>query len=129
MINTYSAFNYGHTITIDNLYFPINEGDGIVNVELNIGAYSLGEFVSELSRALNEYLDNEYTVSLDRSTGQITITTDQAFSIPLSSSTLKNVSCYGLAGFSGEADLTGEVEYEGNARSGYLFEPQFKLQS
>jgi hypothetical protein len=125
----YSGFNYGHTITRENKYFPIDEGDGEIIVELRVRSYTLGEFVIELNRALNAFGELDYQVTLNRSTGQITIAASDDFSILLESSTLKVNSCYELVGFTDTVDLIGEDEYTGNIRSGFLFLPQFPLQS
>jgi hypothetical protein len=64
----YSSFNYGHTITKENKFFPINEGSGEINIELRVRSYTLGQFVIELNRALNEFGSNQYQVILDRNT-------------------------------------------------------------
>jgi hypothetical protein len=126
MLKTFSAFNYGHTITRDNQLFPFVYNSENYQATLTIGAYGLGQFVAELERALNELEILEFDLSLDRQLRSITISANDDFEIPVNSSLLKNISCYALAGFSG-ADLTGSDSYEGG-QSGLVFIPQFKLQ-
>lgn len=129
MINTYSGFTYGHTIDDDNKFLEFEEPiDGIRTAELNVGSYSLSEFVAEISRAMNAAsLNQTYSTSLDRTTRKITITGSVAFSLLISSAATSFQSVFGLAGFTG-ADLTGQLSYEGDSPSGSFFEPQFLLQ-
>jgi hypothetical protein len=129
MINTHSAFIFGHTINITNFYFGIDEGFDEILVELNAGAYSLTGFANELGRALNEYsvIGNNYLVSLDRTARKITISADNNFSILTTSSSQFSLSAYSLAGFSG-ADKTGANSYTGDDASGSIYNTQYKLQ-
>jgi hypothetical protein len=127
MISTFSGFTYGHTITVDNQYIDFNEGSGEINGQLNVGVYSLAEFVNEVARALNELGSLTYTTTLDRSTRKITISATGTFSLLITSGIFVNSSVFGLAGFTG-ADLSGSASYEGDSASGSFFEPQFLLQ-
>lgn len=129
MINTYSGWTYGHTITDENKFLEFEETvAGILTAELNVGSYDLGGFVSEVARAMNAASLNEtYTATLDRTTRKITITGSSTFSLLISSATTVLQSVYSLAGFTG-SDLTGSASYEGDSPSGSIFEPQFLLQ-
>lgn len=128
MLKTYSTFYYGHTINEDNFYFPIIFNGETFNVNISIGAYTFTDFVSELSRALNTVEGINFELQIDRKTRFITISADAEFIIPISSSVLKNSSCYSLAGFEGTADLIGSATYTGAQGSGSVFSPQFLLQ-
>lgn len=128
MLNTYSQFNYGHTITRDNRLFPFIYNSQEYISSINIGAYTLGNFVNELARALNAVDVLIFEVSLNRETRGITISANNNFVLPVFSSLLKNISCYALAGFDFNADLSGSDTYTGE-QSGFIFKPQFKLQS
>ena len=66
MITTHSAFIYGHTVNNTNFYFGINEGSGEILVELNVGAYTLTSFATELTRALNEFTGHNKLIHLSR---------------------------------------------------------------
>lgn len=128
-IKTYSAWTYGHTIDDSNKFLDFQEGaNPALAAELNVGSYTLGTFVNEISRAMNAASLNEtYTVTLNRTTRQITISGTTTFSLLVSSGDQASQSVYPLAGFNG-ADRTGATSYEGDSPSGSLFEPQFLLQ-
>lgn len=128
MIKTYSAFTYGHTITDDNSAIIFNEGAGELIAYIEIGSYTLQAFVNAVAIALNDTGNLEYTVSLDRSTRKITISSTGAFDLLITSGSLVETSVFSLMGFDG-ADLTGLTSYEGDSASGSYFEPQFLLQS
>lgn len=127
-IETYSVFNYGHTITDDNKFINFNEGGGELSAQISVGSYTLGEFTDAIALAMNDVGALEYTVTLDRSTRFITVTSTAAFDLLIASGTNSAISAYGLMGFFG-ADLTGLLTYEGGAASGSQFEPQNILQS
>jgi len=130
MIDTDSAWTYGHTITDDNKFLEFEETvAGILTAELNVGSYSLTDYALEISRAMNAASLNEsYSTSLNRATRKITITGSSTFSLLINSATTAPQSTYPLAGFNG-ADLTGSASYEGDSPSGSIFEPQFLLQN
>ena len=128
-IKTYSAFSYGHTITDDNKFINFNEGAGEISAEIEIGSYTLDAFVDAVALAMNEsdgLLD--YTVSLDRATRIITISSTAPFDLLITSGAQVAVSAFTLMGFTG-ADITGLSSYSGNIASGSYFEPQLYLQS
>lgn len=131
MITTYSGWNYGHTITLSNqnINFEEDGGSGPLNGKLLLGSYTLEEFATELSRAMNEAGSiNSYLVTIDRTTRKLTITSDTAnFSLLIDSGDQKEVGVFTLAGFNG-ADLLGAMSYEGDSPSGSQFIPQFKIQ-
>jgi len=127
-IETYSAFTYGHTITDDNKFININEGSGEIACVIEIGSYSLGEFVNKVSEALNNSGSLEYDVSIDRNTRKITISSTSAFDLLISSGANASSSAYELIGFTG-ADQTGLLTYEGDESSGEYYQPQNILQS
>mgnify|MGYP000113614039 FL=1 len=129
MITTYSAFNYGHTVTDENKY--INFIDSVVELtaELNIGAYTLGDYATEIARAMNDAsTTQEYETTLDRVTGKITIDSVGVFSLLVTSGTNASQSAFSMMGFNG-ADLFGLNSYEGDSRSGSIYYPQRLLQS
>lgn len=58
MIRTKSKFYYGHTIDSDNNLLDFKEGAGTeLTATLNVGEYSLTDFVTEVARALNAAAD------------------------------------------------------------------------
>ena len=130
MLKTYSAWNYGHTINEFNRWLNFTETGDELSAKLLVGSFTLGEFASEIARAMNEVAqDQEYTTTLDRTTGKITIIggDEVNFTLNIDTGSQAEISCYSLAGFNGD-DLSGSDSYEGDSRSGKLFIPQFKLQ-
>ena len=130
MIDTYSAFTYGHTVTDENKYLNfMDDGVNELSAELAIGGYTLESFALEIARAMNDAsITQEYVTTVNRVDGTITIESDNNFDLLITSGTQASISVFSLAGFTG-ADLTGAIEYTGNNRSGSLYRPQRKLQS
>lgn len=124
MLSTMSKWYYGHYIDTTNRNLPFNDGTDKVAI-LNVGDYTLTEFVTETSRALNAASSLTFTVSVDRSTRLITIAAGSTFELQTTSGASANV--FSLLGFSG-ADKTGTNTYTGGAASGSEFKPQLKLQ-
>lgn len=124
-ISTRSKFYYGHTISLSNASLDFKEGAGPeLQATLNIGNYTLTEFVDEVKRALDSAGDYTYDVALDRATRKITISSaDGNFSILCTSGSRVGTTGWGLVGFTG-ADKTGDDEYEGQVGSGFEFKPQ-----
>lgn len=126
-INTYSGFTYGHNITEDNNFINFSEGAGpILAAEIEIGSYSLGEFVDAVLNALNSTGSLTYTGSLDRTTRKITLSGSGIFSLYPVSGDQSEVSAFELMGFT--SDLSGLDTYEGDSPSGFFYEPQYWLQ-
>lgn len=122
-------FYFGHTITQDNQNIPfIEDGDAQNRVAvLNVGAYSLSDFVLEINRALNATGSQEYLVGLDRDTRIISISaTDKTFDLQVADPEYTEISTYSLMGYT--TDKTGLMSYIGDEASGESFQPQFILQ-
>lgn len=127
-ITTYAAFNYGHTVTLDNQFINFSEGGPEISAVLDVGSYTLGQFIDQISLQLNKVGGQEYTVSLNRTTRQITISASSNFELLISSGSQVNITAYTLMGFTG-ADLTGSNIYVGDTASGFQYIPQFLLQT
>lgn len=127
MINTLSAWNYGHTITKDNQYINYTElGSSEKSATIEIGDYTLGEFANAVASALNEDSDQEYTVNLDRTTRKLTITAPGNFELLASTGSQVNISAFNLMGFT--SDTGAGVSHEGDEASGSQYSPQYYLQ-
>lgn len=124
MLSTMSKWYYGHYIDQTNNILSFNDGTAKV-ATLNVGDYSLTEFVTEVARALNAASSLTFTTSVDRSTRLITITGSSNFELSIASGASANP--FSLIGFTG-ADRTGSDSYTGNIASGSEFKPQLKLQ-
>lgn len=127
MINTYSKFYYGHKITKDNNLFPVDEGSGEVVVELRVGTYSLTEYIAELQRAFGQFLDNEYTINVDRDNRIITYESDAPFEFLFGSSDVSFQSGYDLAGFAQSDYSSSGDQIIAPFPSGKEYIPQTKL--
>jgi hypothetical protein len=128
IIDTFSAFYYGHLITTDNQIIPFSEGSGEINAVVNIGSYTLEGFADAVSVALNDSGELDYSVLVNRSNRTITIEASGAFSLLFGSSTQTAISCRELLGFD-PVDLSGLNSYTSPGPSGLSYEPQFKLQN
>jgi len=127
MLNTYSAWTYGHTVTDDNKYINFDEGSGEIISEIEIGAYTLDAYVDAISNALNDSGTQEYAVSVDRATRKITISASSSFDLLIASGTQVGADAFNMIGFT-LGDLSGLTSYEGDSESGSYFEPQLWLQ-
>lgn len=128
-IYTYSAFNYGHSIDLNNQYINFSEnGIDELSATIQVGSYTLGQFIDAVSVAMNKVGTQTYTISLDRSTRQITISAPAPFELWVSSGSQVFVSAYALMGFTG-ADRTGSNTYTGDSASGSQYRSQFLLQN
>lgn len=125
-LKTRSAFIYGHTITDANTFLNFSE-DGVTELTTTVdeGAYTLTEFVDKVAQALNEVGNNEYTVTVDRTTRLITISADANFSLLVVSGTQSSISVWDLLGFN--ADQSGSDTYTASLPSGDLYLPQGPL--
>lgn len=127
---THSKFYYGHTITADNQNLDFDEGSGELTAVLEIGSYTLTEFVAELQRALRAVqVSRVFTVSVNRSTRVITISaTGGNFSLLAATGSHIGTGVFTLAGFSA-VDLSGAATYAGDGASGSEYATQFIAQS
>jgi hypothetical protein len=128
MLDAYQAFYYGQKIST-NRYLDFDEGSGEITATLRVNSYSLTDLCTEISRAMNEVsADDDYSVSVDRSTGIITISKAAGtFSILGATGTNLAFSCLDVAGFA-QADTSFASSHSGTQRSGFVWEPQFKGQ-
>lgn len=129
LLTEYSKFYFGFVVTDINYQLDFKEGVGPeLTAELNIGEYSLTDFVDELKRAFDDAGALTYTVSVDRDTRFITISAGSTFSLLVSSGSHLGNDGYPLMGFT-TSDRTGASTYTGDSPAGSEYKPQFKLQS
>lgn len=126
-LNTRVAFTYGHTITNDNENINFSEDSGVTELTatIAIGSYYLNEFGDAIATALNEIGDNEYTVTLDRTTRKFTISADANFDLLVTTGSQADISAFNLMGFT--SDKTGSDSYESDIASGSIYLPQAPL--
>lgn len=126
-ITSYSGFTYGHNITSANDYLNFDDGVGEVGAQIDVGAYTLNDFLGKVLEAFNAEGTQEYTGSIDRITRKITIEALANFDLLVTTGTQSTISAYALMGFT--SDKTGSNTYESDVASGSFYEPQFLLQT
>lgn len=126
-LKTKSAFIYGHQITDENYILDINEGSGEVAIYLDVGDYTLTDFIDMLSTALNTYGSNTYSVSVNRTTRIITISADGTFKILGSTGTHIGNDPLSLMGYA-YSDTSLATSHAASSATGSIWEPQFYLQ-
>lgn len=128
-LKKYSAINYGHTITKNNRYINFIEpnADNIeLSAVLDIGGFTLTTYANRLAKALNTAGTQEYTVDVDRTTGRLTISSTDIFTLLVDTGSQKTVSAFTISGFTG-SDLSGADNYESDSRSGSVYITQTPL--
>lgn len=128
IINTFSAFYYGHLITTENQVIPFDEGNGEINAVVPVGSYTLQGFADAISVALNDFGSLGYTVLVDRNKRFLNIQATGNFSLLFGSSTQVAISCRDLMGFPA-LDTPASTNQASTLPSGYAYLPQFKLQN
>lgn len=127
-LNTYSAFYYGHTVTNTNNYIDFNEGAGQITAIMQQGSYSLTDYATEISRAMNAVSAIDYSTAINRSTGVITITAASGtFKLLGSTGTHAGIGFFTTAGFN-LVDTGFSISHAGNNRSGLYWFPQMRGQ-
>ncbi len=125
-IKTRSVFYYGHTVDDSNYAIDFTEGENTINAEMPVGDYSLSGFVAAIEVLLNKSGDNTYSVTLNRDSRFITITSSGEFGLLVG--TGSSFSMFGLMGFSGD-DKPAAMFHIGSVGSGMEWRPQHILES
>jgi hypothetical protein len=128
-LSNYSVFYFGTKITSLNQNLNFDEGGGELTAQIEPGTYSLTDFMLAIKTAMDaaSTIPQEYTVVFDRTTRQITISSDANFDLLVGTGSQIGTSPFPLMGFSG-ADLTGNLTYSGNSGAGSEYITQFPLQ-
>lgn len=128
MIHTWSKFNYGFDVTMDNCFLSFSEGGEELIAEIPFGSYTIGEGIDLVATELNNVGSLQYAVAIDRSTHLVTISADGPFELLTNNGSTAANSIFPILGFSG-ADKTGQSNYTASDPCGKQYYPQFKLQS
>ena len=124
---TYSAFTYGHTVTDDNRWINFSEnGIDELSAQIDIGAYTLGDFANKISQAMNEVGTLNYTCTINRETLKLTISADSNFWLYVTTGTNVSISAYSLMGFT--TDRSNVNNQESDSVSGSVYYPQTPFQ-
>lgn len=128
MINTFSKFYYGISVTTDNKWFDFDEGSGELNAEIPVGDYTLETLADAVETALNAVGDDTYTVTVVRSTRIMTISSTGTFSVLISTGTNTGSGIYSLLGISDVVDIGAAATCVSDVAIGSSYTPQYKLQ-
>jgi hypothetical protein len=130
MIRTWSKFNYGLNITVNNRYLNFGEGGPELTAILETGDYSLAEFPDALASAMSDVGSQAYSASIARSNNNLlTISAPGPFELFVNTGSNAGSDPFELIGFEYPSDLTGTNTYTGNTDCGSQYFPQFLLQS
>lgn len=127
-LTTHSAFYFGHRIDETNFALDFREIGGELLASLDVGEYTLEEFVTECARAMTAVGGRTYSVTVNRATRKVTVSSPFNFSLLINSGSRKGSGVWSLLGFTG-ADRTGTNTYTANLPSGLAYSTQFILQS
>jgi hypothetical protein len=129
-LSTFSAFYFGIEIDSTNQNLNFDEGGGELSAVIEPNTYSLTDFLVAIKTALDaaSTLPQEYTVTVDRDTRQITISSVGAFDLLVLTGSQLGSSPWTIMGFTGGADLTGLTTYTGASGAGSEYITQFALQ-
>jgi len=130
-IQTKPAFYYVSPIdgnsNLANFTEPNITGTIELTATFNVGARSPEQLMSEASRGFNAAGGQDYTVSFDRNTRFVTISSSDTFDILAGSGSNFGISIYGLLGFN-QIDLTGQSSYTAQNQLGSEYLTQFPPQ-
>ena len=129
MIQTRSKFIYGFVIdeTTKSIAFIEAAAPGVEKIAvLNEGSYGFGQALSELQEKMNSVGVYSYSVTADRITRRVTISSTGLFSLRISTGSSFATSAFGVFGFSG-SDTPSAFSVTGGA-AGLEYLPQFFLQ-
>lgn len=129
MIKTRSMFYYGFQVTAQYTLLAFDEGSGELTASLKPGFYSSAQFMIEVKRAMEEVGENDYSVTFDRVTRQVTISSPDPFDLLTNSGTGSGQGPYETLGFSSLVDLTGTNTYTSDGPCGKSYRPQLMPQS
>lgn len=127
-LSTYSKFYYGHTINETNKYVNFKENGGATEKTaiLNVGEYSLTDFINEYARAMNAAAVEDITVSVDRVTRFIVTNSTGSINLLAGTGTQVGSSAFQLIGLDADSGFANSVF--STFASGYEWAPQFKAQ-
>jgi len=127
-LTTRSVFYTTAEITSSNQNLNFTEGAGPeLTAVLAVGTFSLSDFIIKIKTALDAAGALTYTVTVDRDTRFITITTTSTFALLVLSGSQVGTGPFSLMGFNG-ADRTGASTYTGDSGAVTEYLPQFILQ-
>lgn len=129
MIQTYSKFYYGLTVTPANKYLDFDEGGGALVAEVIPGTYTLEDLAQAVEDALNLEGNFQYTVTANRSTRILTIASTGAtdYLAATGANVVLGASVFSTLGYPA-TDVLASTSYVASTAIGSVYLPQYKLQ-
>lgn len=126
----HSLFYYGHKVDETNNkinFTDITLGPELV-AEIPVGSYTLTKFLQVVANALNVISANDWTVTVDRTTRLVTLTSSVASDLLFLTGSNALNSPFSLLGFT-QSDFLNQTSFVATLPSGQSYSPQFPLQS
>lgn len=127
-LSTFSSFYLTFEITSDNQNINFDEGGGELLASISVGSYSLSGLLVAMKTALDSAGADTYTVTVNRSTRIITISSTGTFSLLLQTGSQVGTSPFELIGFTGTVDTGTASSHSGDSGAGVEYRNQFILQ-
>lgn len=127
-LSVYSAFRYGHTIDISNRDLDFKEGVTTRHAVVEVGSYTLTKLLEVVALAMNDVGTNDYSFTVNYSTGVVTLNSTGSFDLLGATGDNASTSILNLLGID-NINYLGVTQVVGINRSGFIYEPQFFLQS
>jgi hypothetical protein len=129
MINTYSKFYYGFTVTSSNKYLDFDEGAGALVAEVVPGTYTLEDLAQAVEDALNEAGSFQYTVTTNRASRLLTIasTGPTDYLAATGTNVTLGASVFPTLGYPA-TDVFNSTSFVSSTAIGSVYSPQYKLQ-
>jgi hypothetical protein len=129
MINTLSKFYYGLTITDQNKYIDFDEGAGALVADIATGTYTPEDLADAVQAALTTAGTLTYTVSFNRTTRILTITSSAQVDWLAATGTnaALGLGAYTVLGYPA-TDVLNVTTFSGSTAIASVYLPQYKLQ-
>jgi hypothetical protein len=126
-LTTFSRFYYGHIVTAENNTVDFDEGGSEITAFLDVGSYTLTDYLNHVAAMMTEYGGQTYSASVNRTTRIATISATSNFTLRTASGSTLGTTAFTMMGYTG-ADRTGTNTYAADSASGSEYSPQFILQ-
>lgn len=126
-LKTHSQFFYGQTVTADNCFIDFTESAVAKTAEIAIGSYTLTDYLTAVALAMNNVLTATASVSINRTTGIVTLTFSSAVTLLGLSGPNSGQSALSLLGITA-TDYSAVTSVVGASRAGSMWRPQFPAQ-
>ncbi len=127
-LDSFSVFYYGYVIDSSSKFINFDEGGGELSAELEVGSYTLDQMRTQIKTAMDAVGADTYTISVDRQTRKITISSTGTFSLLLGTGSQVGSSPFSILGFTTGTDTASAASHTSDFASGDIYEPQFRLQ-